>query len=184
MHKLKSTRCLKSFVVEDLSVGSSSVNLLVGMSRNKSDGALRHQLLDRLPCQRSSNPQTVRQHGRGHQLELRNLRQQLVVRALVEQHHVVHLLLLLALAPLLLLLLAAAALGRLGGSRRLLLLRSHNADERGAWGRRERETETERGMYYYYRGEGRAGRSEGELKGEPSFLRAVALTDEIGRAHV
>lgn len=116
--------------------------------------------------------------------------------------------------PYLLLLLAAAALGRLGGSRRLLLLRSlcthkhrsqlitpskvgehtrqrrmhakeeygqrtyHNADERGAWGRRERETETERGMYYYYRGEGRAGRSEGELKGEPSFLRAVALTDE------
>lgn len=83
--------------------------------------------------------------------------------------------------PYLLLLLAAAALGRLGGSRRLLLLRSlcthnhrsqlitpskvgehtrqrrmhakeeygqrtyHNADERGAWGRREREKQRQKG---------------------------------------
>ena len=46
-------------------------------------------------------PQTVRQNGRGNELEFGSLREKLVIGALVEQYHVVHLLLLLSLAPLL-----------------------------------------------------------------------------------
>ena len=54
-----------------------------------------------IKIQQKKYPQTVRQNGRGNELEFGSLREELVIGALVEQYHVVHLLLLLSLAPLL-----------------------------------------------------------------------------------
>jgi len=46
-------------------------------------------------------PHTVRENGRGDELELGSFSEKLVISSLIKQHHVVHLLLLLSLAPLL-----------------------------------------------------------------------------------
>jgi len=53
--RLVSTKLASPNAITLSSVGGPGVNLLVGMSRNKSDGALCHQLLDGPPCQRSGN---------------------------------------------------------------------------------------------------------------------------------
>jgi hypothetical protein len=59
------------------------------------------QLIRIIKIKQKKYPQTVRQNGRGNELEFGSLREELVIGALVEQYHVVHLLLLLSLAPLL-----------------------------------------------------------------------------------